>query len=269
MAISFEAAKKLLQENSGTGSYKGYIPSLKKDLLFRVLSIGQLKSLAKLGIQNDTLEFGISQLAAISESCLDEIDPETMIDIDFISAMIALRLNNINDDIQFKMTCGCGQEFTYIVPLEKMEEQLRELSVENFTYEKEEKDIVYKIVVNHPKYIDLLAFEQVITDLEEEGFTETEIAKIKISSFAIPYIKQFFIGEDEIENFANLPFKEKTDFMDLLGGRFLTDKNTIADFITSKINTPKQQSLSNKITCPACKTIIEEGLVDYRSFFTL
>jgi hypothetical protein len=271
--MNIEAVGKLIEENKGLNLFKTYIPTLEKEFSFKQMMVGQLKSFSKLSIsEDDMLEYGISQLGVLRETCTEELNTQKLADIDFLSLLISFRINNITEPITLQMKCKCGSEFKYIVPLTKIEEQLKKISIADKVFEKEVNNIKYKFVVNHPLYINAILYEQLINDIkEDEEISDLVTEKEKLILFPIPYIKEIYINDELIDDYSEMSFEQKVEsnFFNKLPGKLFEDKNNLITFIMENINKAKFDALSQKVACPKCKDITEEGVVDYQSFFIL
>ena len=102
----FNAIQKALEEKYSTNVQSIYIPSLKDEVSFRSIKVGEQKTITKIMIDSNGDQYKIYQamLGLIKATCLDEeFDITALTELDRIKILIELYQGNFfNSDISLK-----------------------------------------------------------------------------------------------------------------------------------------------------------------------
>ena len=263
--------KQLLNANNGQHIYKIYIPSLKKEMSFKLMNTGQIKSISKLAMDESTLEFKLSQLGIIQELCLDEsFNIEKITDVDFISILTGLRINNVLEDLKLTVTCGvCEEKFNNTVNMGNIIKKCIEYVPKHFTLEKEVNGIKFKIEYGDAFYANHINVENVMNSVTvNENIDDNEKVKTNFTIYPMQFIKEIYINNTNIE-FNKLNMEEMLDVIDEFPPYVLFGEDGLLKTVTKNIEKDKIDNFFEKIECPKCKNLIMGGLDDFENFFTL
>ena len=283
---------KFLNQNSGEHVEKIWIPSLKRDVLFKPLSTADVKTLLRTGSSG---EFDIS-IELMKLSLFDKLIIETdtgissknITKIDYMSFLMGLR-QILGNSIEFKFTClHCQKEFNYFVDLENIfgdflmnfdkDEQKAE-----YTYLDPKTKIEWHFELTNYTMMDYLMYRFYMSKLSELDKTNTDV--IYGRSYIIPILYchkiWFKVGEDteQIDDWDKLEIQDKIEFFNKhIPTKIMLDIannenkiQTLPELVKEKFDEYKMEKIVNDIvvTCPNmdCRKTFT-GAFDLDSFFT-
>jgi len=282
--MDINQAKEILAKNNGAHINKIFVPSLKEDISFLPLTIGQKKTIAKIIIQNNTKNEDIDSynilLAVINSLSQNKIDFSKITEFDRILIITEIIQNNFLDTPTYNIKCGqCKNEYTHKLDLNNFSKGLKEIKVINTEeYNFVDNDNNIKIEYNLPSVEDILKYKVYlndrksiikasveITDEQKENILKNIDDYSFNNEYPVMFIKKVFINDDEIEKFNELSIKEKLEFFDVFDYNAFFGEKGIFSMISIKYENITDKLLYD-YNCPFCKNIIKE-ILDYKSFF--
>jgi len=280
-----------LNQNSGEHVEKIWIPSLKRDVLFKPLSTADVKTLLRTGSSGD---FDIS-IELMKLSLFDKLIIETdtglssknITKIDYMSFLMGLR-QILGNSVEFHFTClHCQNEFNYFVDLENIFGDF----LMNFDKDEQKAEYVYldpktkiewHFELTNYTMMDYLMYRFYMSKLSELDKTNTDIIYGKSYIIPILYCHKiwFKINEDVeyIDDWDKLEIQDRIEFFNRhIPTKIMLDIanneskiQTLPELVRQKFDEYKMEKIVNDIvvTCPntECKkTFI--GAFNLDSFF--
>jgi hypothetical protein len=269
--MKIDAIKAMLETSNGEHIYEIFIPSIKRNIPFKLLNMGQIKSISKLAMDESTIDFKLSQLGVIKTVCLEkDLDISKLTDVDFVSVITGLRINNVLEELKLSITCGsCQTKFNYTANLNNIMQKCLGYKQDDYTFEKTVDEKKFKIIYGDPYYINYLNFENIIEDINKnDEISNDEKVKTSFTIYPLQFIKEIYINNVDI-GFNELEINEKMEIIDILPPYVLIGEDGLIKSITSVIEENKTENFYDKISCPKCKNKIQGGLDDFENFFIL
>jgi hypothetical protein len=248
-------ALSILKNHKGSHCCSCYIPSLKREVGFRPITVSELKSLAKMSV--DDSEFAVALNAVIQLLCLEELDFTKLTEIDKAHILINIkRANHLGDDA-YKINCGfCQAGFVYQLDIDTLLGQLQD-APEPKEIEKQDGSNKFKFIINVPS-IDVASkntkFLNILTEsMTKENYTQEEQEAVRVYMLkcsTLLFIREIYINDEQIEDMDEMTFEQRTELLDLLPASILNDLMKII------IEEPKynlMQHLTVDIICPQCQ----------------
>lgn len=270
--MNLSEATAIMNSSSGNVSYDIYVPSLSKEVSFKQITTGQQASLAKFSIsysEYDSYEFGVSVLALISSLCLDDsLDVKLLSKADVTCILAAIRLNNILTPLVLNISCPkCENTVAYTVDLDNVIATVTKNVQNNIS---ESIDDI-KFILGEPSYIQGLEFNEYINIVIKTGYelSDAEAEDRRLLLLPSIYIKQVFIGDEEVNDFVSETVINKIKFYESLpAATGLSRKDGTALLETIENNFIDVYDNLGECTCNECKLLITD-VVTNDSFFIL
>jgi hypothetical protein len=279
----------VLKESQGGHSYDIYVPSLEKEIAFKSLKIGQLKTLNKFAISDED-KFYKALSSLILELSDSAIDLSEINEIDRVLILSEIKKNNTTSPESIKMTCSeCESEFSHDLEIDNYDddESLRD-KISDFTLEQTIGEIEIKCTIGLPTVQEQIELKELITQ-----------GKRKAESTAKRKTKTMLnMSKEDVNRFVNDAVSKEerflnsnTDFLFLKGLKFgeqdveikgdtLVNRSNLFDQlpanikgeVSTKISSHYENTLGHflkyNVTCPNCKETFTEE-VSISSFFTI
>ncbi len=254
--IKLKDAIKLIKENESSHCYSCYLPSLNREVSFRPLTVSELKSVAKISIDEDEMYTGLTALLQIL--CIEDLDMSSITEIDKTRALLTVKVANGIGEDEYNITCkACDVKFNYTLPIAD--------AIENFKEEPKEREVItninnieYKLLLGMPS-LELTAIYNSFTNnvrksIEENDYDDEQKSDIMIHLLKYAnmlFVKKIFINNEEIEEFTNeIKLDIRNEIIDVLPANIIEKVNAvIVDEESYDINS----KLSFPIICPKCK----------------
>jgi len=264
---------KIMEKSNGTYIYKGFIPSLKKHVDLLSMTTGQVKTVVKSALSDEyNMNEDLKKLNLIAELLLDdedteEIDITTLKFVDIVSLLSAIRINNPVSEASFQYECPkCDKKFEFSLDFERIEKNCKEYNLLKHELKfKTKDDNEIKIILRDPDMLNEISFNIYCKQIMDvENMSDDEKTTAILTSVHIKYISEIFINDDKVENFNELKFMEKMEFLEKMPSNIIYGKDGILKTITNLLE--GETPLFEKIACKYCETEIEGGLT-LESFF--
>ena len=271
--MNLDDAINLVSESNGSHVYEVFIPSLKKELTFKPITTGQQKTLSKFSMDAKEFNFKYELLKlslfdnllvgedGLSSSCLTEID--------LISLLAGLRLNNMSDPLEIEMYCGsCTHKFNYAIDFEKIIETCKKYEFPLFDFSFDANDIHYDLVIADPTYKNLIELDEYIRQMAiEMKMDEEDITDFRAFNKPATFIKTVSINGNIVEGFSDAGFIDKLKFYNMLPPKItFGGKKSILNLILDEFDLSASDNMMGKINCPNCKHEMEDVLTNDNFF---
>ena len=181
--MNISAIENALNEGLNTTIYEIYVPSLKKKLSFKPLTVNQCKTMAKIMISANENPFDTFKavVAMIKSTCVDEIDMNELTELDRISLMLEFYTNN-NILKDFDINCPkCNHKNKIKIDLDNIISNLENVSTNDIEFDNEQENKL-TCLVGIPKLPVMHMFYKAVQDgkLEMDDMTHTFIKELKL-----------------------------------------------------------------------------------------
>lgn len=269
--MNLNEAKKLLEKNNGNSSYSVFVPSLKKEVSFKLLLTGQQKTLAKMSY-DDELNFNMLLIALINELSSEKLDLDILTELDLILILANIRKNNTVKNPLITTECDSCKfmnrfEFDileYVNPLNKV--------IENKSYSFVDiNKTKYEFTINFPtinKNIEFLQLvnaikKKLIEEKREKEAEKNELQKITEVYKLLTYFREMKLNGNEIDNYYSLTIDDKIELFNEIP---LAITNELKNKIQEDFVSIYQIIYSKK--CRKCnEDIIISGGIELENFF--
>lgn len=271
-------ALKILEENNGVNYVPIYVPSLKRNVTFKPLTIGKIKSISKMLLENDNIsDLGIILTSMMLDLCTEKLDLESICEIDRLRILLELRrFNNLSENV-FSIKCSnkeCDHKINYNVNIGDLSEKFNVVP-ENTTKEFTNNGVSYKIEFGLPSLSLIIKYKQFIettkavllkdgTQFSKDDMYKIEFYLIKYSNLL--YIKNIQINNSYIEGFVESSIVDRNKLIDNL-------PPAILDYIKQEIIKTEKYDipliLDDERACPKCKEGRLKIKLDIDDFFLI
>lgn len=271
--MKIDDVRKMIEESLGQNLVRIEVPSTKKQHLFKPMTVGMKKSVAKFSLadqsEESTIEFQIAKLALIKTLC-PEIDLAELTDIDFISLLCNIRLNNSVDPLELIVKCSndeCKNRFEHTFNFEQVIENCNKFNFQVKTRDvKIDDKTTLTLTISNPKIQDILELEKHL--LETEDLDKRMQERIVTSPYL--HIVGLAVNGEAVEDFKEKGLMERISVLDELHCSKLLDGNETSVFseIMKTFDSDEYSKIFGKLTCPKCNQEME-GVFTTDSFFTI
>ena len=281
--MDIDKFKLILKNVNSRYLYKIFIPSLKTDYCFLPLTVGQKKTISKFLLQNSSdsedLDTYKALVAMISNLCQDQLDLNSINEIDKTLILAEIYRNNTLEMPKYSITCNqCKNEYIHQLNLDSFIEKLKAADLSNKEFKITKSDVEFKFIFAIPSIISVVNYQEYIKNKKEEILKNQlilEEEKLKIlanyneysykNEYPVLFVKEVYLNEEKVEGYSELSLEKKFEFFDdfekdLIFGNDGLYINLISDY--SDI----VKSLHYVFECPNCKLQISE-ILSFESFF--
>ena len=255
-----------------------YVNSLKRDVGFREITVNEQKTLSKIMYQNEQRKDVVydTQCQLINKLCLDdEFDIYKVTEFDRIKILMDIYSGNyFNNDIRFKCP-ECGTENVYRLDFPKLISKLDKFSLEDVTFNAEDRQRNYTFVLNYPYvssvsnfYRNYMKTYRNVTSKEREVLDS--IGNIDYTNLfikEIQMVKKDDPGNKLVADLTIMNHKEVEELISLFPQEMVfSEKNGVLKFITTEF-IDKINSVFQYEKCAQCGHQTQEGLGSVIDFF--
>ena len=272
--MDFKSAQFILEKSNSDYFYDIFIPSLNKKLQFKSMTTGQRKSISKLSINSSEeydIKYEFHKLNLFDTLLINknEADSNSLREIDLISFLAGLRLNNVVDKLELSITCSkCKHSFSYIIDLEKIIEKCKNYKVKELlhTIKDNNRKIEYEFLLSDPFYQNIIQYNAYVqATIKDLNYRKQEVLLDELYLKPLLFINGLKINNEAIQDWNDLSFVNKIEFLNTLSP-------DITDNLTDKIQEEFKSSLNelifDTITCNLCQDN-KEGVITSDIFFVI
>lgn len=225
--MDLNQAKLLLQENNANSSYDIYVPSYKKHLPFKHMTVGQYKSMAKAAIEGlEKLDQFFSAL--MEELSHGEVSSREINKVDKLYILAGIKYKNANPQTDITLKCRkCESALEDVNILENLDNTI-EFKTETIEYKIGELDV--KMVISLPSVYDEIEFELYIKDIFEKTEEKAEYERKLLN------IRSICINGNEIDDWLDYSVTERLHLLDNISSDYF-DLATVNDCIFEQLKT--------------------------------
>ena len=249
--MNIEQAQELIKQNNASYSYNLYVPSLEKEISFKDLKIGQIKSLTKASLESDTKfkEFLGSLITELSSSAINLKDIN---ELDKIIILFGIKFKNSDTKTEFTGKCTeCKAD--NIITVKDHTLGSKKLSFKKELVELKVGDLKISYDIMLPSVYDNIIYSKLIES--RKALIENENTSIKLAEMAVQqyetyllYIRNLKINDEVVQGFDDLSLDQRLDFISNLSENIL-DIEKINEYASKYIN--KSIFINNK--CKFCE----------------
>lgn len=285
MSLDVNAAVELLEKSFGESIDDIYIPSLKKEIGFKPLTVGMQKSISKMSVGFDfDLDYQLLKLSILKTLCVDDIDFENLTEIDFITMLAQLRQNNFTEPLSLIFTCinkNCQKQYNVNINIDKIISNCKDFKFKTETITKKIKSkgetIEFKFELSESTImsnLEYLNYSKMIADNDNQI---GDINNSKLLAYPIKFIKNIYINgqqitmeiNNEVKIFKDLPMIDKIKFIDNLPPTVYSEgKKSVLQQVLVKYPHQRLMNIFDNVVCPHCKNE-REGVITNDSFFII
>lgn len=294
--MKLENAIKVLQKANAVGTFEAHVPSKNKAFMFSFPTIGQQKSISKVLIEEDIVKKHAIRLATIAACSQDpQFDIESLTDVDYMSLLVAFRLNTFSHPLTLKLRClnlveekvnkdgvektiekPCNHTILVNVDMNSILSKTFAYKFKSVEFSKRIKDTDYKFVLKDPNIFDFIGYQSFIESIKtnsDETSADTETLKnLAFFNYPIQFVSAIFINNEPIEDYQTTKFVDKIKFF---GEQIppeiiftLDDDKNLINTINREFPKDRINSLFQEIVCAKCKDK-KEGVITFDSFFII
>ena len=285
--MKIEDVRKIIEGSTGNSLVRVTVPSTGKQMLFKPMTVGMKKSVAKFSLNDSSdeagVEFQIAKLALIQALC-PEIDVDTLTDVDFIAILCNIRMNSSMEPLKLSIKCDakvadgvdgngkhktkkCGEAFEHSVNFASIIDNCMK-----FEFKQVEKvvkiddAITITMTLTNPRIKDILELEKYLLTVDDET------ARLRDRIIHSPYlhITGLKVNGENVEDFTTHGLFERIDVLDGLGSAAMfdgKDGSSVFNEIRGMFS-PDDYRIFEEVKCPKCGNT-REGVFSTDSFFTI
>lgn len=280
--MTVEEARKML---TAGGGQQFFIPSFKKNLLFKELSTGLQKTLSKIAVSSDNhYVSNMARLGLFDEMLLEgthEYKSGQLTIVDMIAFIAQLkRASNDSKILNFDARCSCGNVVKIVIDLDKVLENCKKYDfkrlISKFSLDGKE----YEIELKDASWMDLIILQESLKNTYNDfNGSDLQFQIYYALNKICMYIASIKINGDEVKDKNEQPFDkwdvpDRIKFFDLLNPKITIDEEVSDSLINIVVQNFKDRELSAFIftdtfqnkTCGACGANVE-GVFTYDNFF--
>ena len=267
----------VLNKSQGEHLYKVWVPSLKQNLAFRPLTVGQQKTLAKMAIEGED-QFYIGVIALIQSVCSEKLDLNVLTEVDKIAILAGIKHNNLVKPMAMELECNneeCKINFKHEVDLKKFIKDIAKVEFETYTETfPTNSGMIFEIELAYPsinKIVEYRKFCKFRRDEIEKNIKNQEKLEDKLfefeqmieSEYITMFIKSVAIDGQKIEDFPIIKIGDRLDLFDKFPAEVLYSDSGVTGKVAEHFLGAMGQC-AYKIECPECKN---EELMSIENFF--
>jgi len=267
--------KNILNSNSGQHLDSIYIPSASRYMLFKAISVGQVKTLSRLDMFDnfdlnvELLKLSLFDALLVEDSTSTNVNSNTITQIDYLAFLIGIK-QLITTELTFKCECKiCSQAFSHKIYLDKeFYSFFHDFKKQNLIFEKTDLDKnLWKFELSNFTMKNYLYFEYVLNELKEKNKDDISYASLK----QLLYIENIYLNNEVIEDWQEKIITDKLKFFNNIPA-FITintsNNDCLLKFIEDNFMEEKiiQHVNDIKIVCPKCKNEYS-NIYNFNDFF--
>lgn len=267
-----EALKKINEDKSNF-IYNVYVPSLNRDVLFRSISVGEIKNFARLLISDTTDNLLYSTTTLIQILMVEELDVLTFNELDRLTILFQLKLINKLGDDNYNIKCGhCENAFIYNYDLNECITQIKTIYHKNKEHEFEFAGSKYKLIINLPSLSDCMGYHEFSQKFAKEIEEKDNISdddKLLTAAFLLRYLRILYVrgihlNDTEISDFYESSLVDRITFLENLPGMVMGQIDNILTTYKKEYDLISLTAVN--LNCPLCsKKLIMR--IDPKDFF--
>lgn len=287
-------ALKTIEEVNGNHLDKIYMPSLKRELLFKPLTTADAKTLTRISfLEEFDINVEMIKLSLYDKLCTEQSKQEiidskgnkyppltskTLTQIDYLSFLNGIR-SLLDNEVSYTFTCAnkeCNHKWEYTLKIDQL------FSEEMFNFERQteffEKDDprtghVWKFELTNFSMENYIYFRYMIEKIKEKDKENPEVTFESKFVRPILYIKNIWLNDELIEDWPELLITDKLNFYNKISPNITintkgTKNKTLYDFIRETFIEQKIQDKIQNLTveCPNCHNKYD-GMFNFDDFF--
>lgn len=284
--MKFNDLANFLKEDSGQHADTIYLPSIKRDVLFKPLTTADVKTLSRIGlynefdINNELLKLALFDKLVVEskESC--GLDSDSITQIDFLSFLIGIR-KLMNNELSFSIKCRkCEKSFDRSINLEtEFADLIYSYERKTETFEKlDNSNRVWTFELESYTMKNYLYYRYYIEKLKNVDANNPDILNEGAFIRPVLYIKSVSINNSPIEDWEEQTLANKIKAFNSFPSEIILDPKTnkrfdpescLSNFIIDTFDEEKLFKYIKDITvsCPNCGEDYK-GMFKADDFFT-
>lgn len=268
-----------LRNSNGDMVTNIYLPSIKRYVPFKSLTVSDVKTIARIGlfeifdINNELIKLALFDKLILEDKDSCGICAENITRIDYMAFLIGIR-QLLDNNISFQLTCeNCKQPISCDIDIdETFTPLIHQFQRKNITFEKiDNKGHNWKFELNSYTMKDFLYYSYYIEEIKN---IENEKYKNDLLLKPLLYITKIFCDEEEIEDWSEQTFVEKFMFLNELPAEIMLnirDHNDNDYLITFILNNFDEEEIERKINeleiyCDSCTSSFS-NVFSFSDFF--
>lgn len=215
-----------INEANDKNVYSVYVPSLKRDVLFRELNTGQEKMLIKSVVDNPVYNtefiFAIRQI--MKENCAErDINIDDLTLIDKLAICLVMRQKSIGDEFEYVFQ---EEDKTKTIKISEYIERINEIEIpEKLVIERDELKVTCKYPTILTEYALEKEFRSSVKELEIKSVAEArDMLGEVFTNGVVKYIESIEVVKDgklEVVNLDDYKFKDRVRILEKIGNKVL------------------------------------------------
>lgn len=213
--------KKFLEIGNGDTTTNIYLPSIKRFVPFKSLTVADVKTIARLDlfsifdINNELIKLSLFDKLILEDKDSCGVSSENITRVDYLSFLIGIR-QLLDNNISFTLTCeNCKEQFSFQIDIEQAFYPLiQKFQRKNIIFEKTDfNNHKWKFELNSYTMKDYLYYRYYIEEIKQ---IENENFRNDILSKPLLYITKIYRDDEEIDDWKDQTLVEKFEFFNSL-----------------------------------------------------
>jgi uncharacterized CHY-type Zn-finger protein len=251
--MKVEEVLQVLKENKSKHLYAIHVPSLKRKILFKPVTVGQQLTLSKFSIE-DSNTFYKGMIALIQELSTELIDLTQITELDKVVILAKIKKANTIKANVFTITCPyCAKKFNHSLDLDNYVKEFENAVIEDSLINVNIFDINYEVKIGIPSIASILKVKE----------SEEETNQLNSANNLVVFIKEISINNFKVDDFNTMSLSEKLSIYNELPSEILIEMATL---IKDKYEFIFKNFMVYKLTCINCEKELQDT-IDVDSFF--
>ena len=281
----------VLKEKHGKSIHQIYIPSLKREVAFKPITVDQQKTVSKALLDSNQDQYNSLRIycALIQSACVDDkVEISSLTDIDRIKIMFDLyRLNSYEEKMDFKCN-ACNANFDFKIDLKRFSEEIQnnkffENSTDTYVISDEVNGLRYVFELSYPTVVRVL---ELYKDLSKDNISiknnisdkiNIDVMLYKQTEYAKLCIKGLLLETIAPTESSSAPIVVDFEKYDVAGLQkiigelprniFYNEEYGLLKKIIDDYINPLTR-ISQDVTCPSCQKKYD-GIISVQTFFLM
>lgn len=260
--MDINKALNILEQNNGTSTVDIFVPSLKRNVSFKPITIGKVKSISQMFLNNGfDSDLHVILTSIMLDLCVEDLKLKDLCEIDRVRILMELYTYNNFSDNEYEIDCsneGCTHQVSMKVDLTTLYDKFDEVE-EEIVKDFNISGIDYKITFHYPSLDLVLKYKKFIEDTKtvllndvDSNFSEEDTYKIEFYMMKysnLLFIKDIQLNGENIDGFRNLSIADRNAIIDNLPPKIL---QYVENDIIQNDHFKMPRFLDVVTTCPKC-----------------
>lgn len=264
--MKLSEVSKILEQPNAAGIYDVYIPSLKKKMSYKYLTVGQQKTLSKIAL-DDPENYYVALTGLIQQLLVDRtaLTMKDLNELDRVYILSQLMTRNLFKIPELTTECECGFKYDMKLDFSEAVKHIEKYNAKTYTETIKVGEHNFTFTVGLPSLESNIMMIAVIKELKEkidnlkpediEKEDYTKQLEFYLSIGDLLFIKNMEIDGDKIEDIGDFSYETLVLLSNIIPSMALQQLHELVEIKFKDVC----DYLMIDVTCPKCKTITKKG----------